>query len=658
VEKSKLNYFIYDLETLKNFFSFSGKFYGDGKMYSFEMSTRRNQRTELLTFLSYLQNSNIHMVGFNNLGFDYPIVHELLNQPYTFTYQTASNLAQQIIGSQKYGQTPFGIIPLRERIIPQIDLVKINHFDNKNRRTPLKSLQFAMRLPSVEDLPVPFDRDLTPEEMDLVLPYNFNDVRATEEFLRKCEHLIDMRKELLDNGVLTGDVLNFSDVKIGAEYLIKKIGRTKCFSGNKPIQTFRSSVAFKDIILQKISFRTEPFQAVLDWFNQQTVYSKMEVTPSLECKLAGLDFKFGLGGVHGSVENKKYVSSATHVIKDVDVSGMYVAVAIANGFAPEHLGKDFSVAYKQLQLDRGQYKKGTTMNATLKLAGNGAYGKSNDMFSCFYDPQYTFTVTANGQLQLLQLVEMLSLIPRLEIIQANTDGITVYMPREMEMYFNLWKDAWQVETGLKLEEVEYAKMWISDVNNYMALTTDGKTKTKGRYFFPKEWKEYDGIWNKDFSCLVVQKCTEQMLLNDWKPEVLVKCVTDPFDFMLRFKTPAGAKVYIGDQECSKTVRYYVSTSGKPMKKIAQPKGEHGAFKRKNSLSDAYFEKIMKEIGPGVWDERIHTSNKKKYEMVTTSIESGRLVKECNDASKFDWTDVDYDYYIQEIKKLYIGEKDV
>jgi hypothetical protein len=135
-------------------------------------------------------------------------------------------------------------------------------------------------------------------------------------------------------------------------------------------------------------------------------------------------------------------------------------------------------------------------------------------------------------------------------------------------------------------------------------------------------------------------------------------MTDPFDFMIRYETPGGAKVYIGDKECSKTVRYYVSTKGEPMKKIAEPKGELGTYKRKNSLSDAYFEKIMKEIGPGVWDERIHTSNKKKYEMVTTSIERGRLVKECNIASKFDWSDVDFDYYIQEINKLYIGDKNV
>lgn len=649
-----LKYYIYDLETLVNFFSFSGKFYGEKEIQTFEISSRKNQRSELLNWLSYLQNCNAHMVGFNNLGFDYPIIHELLNNVHTFTYTSAYNLCQQIIGSQSYGNTPFAQIPLRDRIIPQIDLVKINHFDNANKRTPLKSLQVAMRSESVEDMPVKIGVDLTHEQMDAVIKYNIHDVTETEAFLKKCLHLISMRQELLDTGVLTGDVLNFSDVKIGTEYLIKKIGRAKCFSGNKPIQTFRESVVFKDIILPKVYYRTEPFQKVLEWFKSQVIYIKADQElPKLEADLAGLKFHFGVGGVHASVESKRYESNATHVIKDIDVTGMYVSVAITNNFSPEHLGQDFSDAYKQLQSDRARYKKGTTMNAVLKLAGNGVFGNSDNPYSCFYDPKYPKQVTVNGQLQILQLVELLSLIPELDIIQANTDGITVYMPRDMEPFFNLWKKSWETDTGLNLEEVEYSKMFIRDVNNYMAITKEGKIKSKGAYWYPKSEQDYDGVWNKDFSNMVVQKVIEPVLVNGWKPEHVIKAMTDPFDFMIRYKTPSGATVFIGEKEMLKTVRYYVSVEGEPMKKISTPKGEVGSFKRKNSLKDEYFNKILSEIPKGTWDERIHTKNKSKYEQVETSIESGRLVKECNVASKFNWLDVDWEYYINEIKKLEI-----
>lgn len=655
--KLPFDLYIYDLETFRTCFLFVGKFVGASEIQVFEISRRRNQRVELLSWLSYLQNKGAQMLGFNTLNFDYPIIHNLLLEPYTFDELKAYVLAQKIIDSQSFGnggRNSFSI-GLRERIIPQIDLMKINHFDNRAKSTSLKSLQFAMRSQSVEDLPYAPDAELTDEQMDHLIAYGCHDVTETEVFAQKCMHLIEMRQELLDNGTLAGDVLNFSDVKIGTEYLIKKIGRGKCFvSGSNPRQTFRTEIPYRSLILPKVKFRTEPFENVHEWFKGQTLYVESDDKPKLETPLAGLPFVFGVGGVHASVENRKFESNRTHVIKDIDVSGMYVAVAIANGFAPEHLGRDFSDAYRQLQRDRAAYPKGSTMNAVLKLAGNGVYGNSNNKFSCFYDPKYTFSVTVNGQLQLLQLVEMISLLPGVEIIQANTDGITVYMPREIDLWFQMWKSEWEKETGLKLEEVPYTHMWIRDVNNYLARTVDGKMKRKGAYWYPTDDKEYEGWWNKDFSNIASIKAVEQVLLNGWKPEHVIRLISNPYDFMLRAKTPNGAKIYIGEKEMLKTVRYYVSTQGEPMKKVAKPKGELGGFKRKNSIKDSEYQKVLAEIGPGVWDERIHTKNRSVVAMATTSIQSGRLVRECNRAENFNWSNVDYDFYTAEIRKLIIG----
>ena len=93
-----------------------------------------------------------------------------------------------------------------------------------------------------------------------------------------------------------------------------------------------------------------------------------------------------------------------------------------------------------------------------------------------------------------------------------------------------------------------------------------------------------------------------------------------------------------------------------MKKIAPPTGEIGQYCRKNGLKDSYFNAILNEIGKNKWDERIHTKNKSIYKMRETSIETGWLVKECNVAKKFDWNDVNWDYYIEEAKKIIIGAK--
>ncbi len=183
-----------------------------------------------------------------------------------------------------------------------------------------------------------------------------------------------------------------------------------------------------------------------------------------------------------------------------------------------------------------------------------------------------------------------------------------------------------------------------------------KYKRKGAYWYPLNEAEYEGWWNKDFSNLASIMAAEKAMTHSWPLEAAIKLVTDPFDFMLRYKATGQSKLFIGDKEQLKTVRYYVSVSGQPMKKVSPPKGEIGQFKRKNSLKDAFFDAILKEIGPNVWDARIHTGNKSKYDTVTTSVQSGWKVKECNLAKNFDWTDVDWNYYTDEAKKIIIGSK--
>jgi len=650
-------HYIWDLETFPNCFLFSGKFEDAPEVQTFEMSFRMNQRSEILSWVSYVQNTGAYMTGFNNIGFDYEILHDLLTQPYTFTELHAYNKAQQIITTNARG---FGGVRPNDRIIPQVDLYKINHFDNPAKATGLKALEFAMRMDSVEDMPVEPGTYLTSEQIDQLRHYNVHDLVATELFLKKNKGFIAIRKELLDNGIITGDVLNYSDVKIGTEYLIKKIGRAKCFvSGSKPKQTLRDRVEFKSIILPKVSFRTPHFQAVCDWFREQTVWIGGENKIALETQLAGLPFHFGLGGVHASVKSKAYATSETHAILDVDVAGMYPAVADVNGFCPEHLGDDFVKAYRQLRLDRNQYAKGTSMNLVLKLAGNGASGNFENMYSPLYDPKCAYSVRINGQLLLIMLAELLSLVPGVEMIQANTDGITAYVPKNLIDFWNLWCNEWEAITGLKLEHNEYDRMFIRDVNNYIAIDTKGKIKRKGAYWYPITEDDYQGSsgsnWNKNFSNIASQKAAEYVMVDGMDIEAATRCLSNPFDFMLRYKTTGGAKLYIGDTPQLKTVRYYVSKSGGAMKKVSTPKGEIGAWKRRNGLKDSEFEKILATIPAGAWDERIHTKNKSRYEMVSTSVESGWKVKQCNHIRDFDWNDVDYDYYVEEAKKLVIDE---
>lgn len=653
----KRNYYIHDLEVYPNIFTFCGKFRGVNEYQLFEISDRKNDSQGLWNFLSYLKSLGIEMVGFNNLGYDYFFIHEFFTNPHTFTYEKAFQISQKIINS--FRGRGIKRIGWQNRVIPQIDIYKTCHFDNAAKRTSLKALQFAMRSESLEDLP--FDiRPLNNQEKDQLCSYNVHDVVETEKFFNKNEHAIDMRREYIEDGILYGDVLNYSDVKIGSEYLINRIGKYKCYAGGKPRQTFRTLIEFRKIILPKIQFRTDTFQYVVDWFKQQSynVAIKGAERPKLTRNLAGLEFHFGIGGVHASADNKVFHTDADYQIIDIDVAGMYPAVAIANKFAPEHLGEVFVEAYTQVKKDRAKYPKGTPRNAALKLAGNGAYGNSNNPYSPFYDPQFTFTITVNGQLQILQLVEMVDLLPHCELIQGNTDGITVRIRKDMIPLFNMWCKVWEQETGLVLEEVLYNRMWIRDVNNYIAETMEGKLKRKGAYWYPTNEKEYDGWWNKDFSNHASIIAAERYMTEGVPIEYTIRLITNPYDFMLRYKCPRGSELFIGDKKQLKTVRYFVSINGDKMKKVSPPKGELGQFKRKNGLKDDFFNAVMEQIGKDRWDERIHTKNKSKYETRTTSVQSGWLVSECNHVNNFDWNSVNYDYYIEEAKKLIIGENNV
>ena len=619
----------------------------------FEISDRRNDLHALTNHLAYLRSiGNVEMIGFNNIGYDYFLIHELMLNPYTFDYNKAYQISQTIIVGNGFGHLSY-----KERLIAQIDMMKVCHFDNEAKRTSLKALQFAMRSDSLEDLPFKI-RALNDQEKDVLRSYNLHDVTETEKFFNLHEHHVDMRREYLTDGVLQGDVLNYSDVKIGTEYLISRIGRHKCYAGGKPRQTRRLEIDFSKIILPKIYFRTEVFNNVFDWFKSQKIFIAKDERPKLETHLAGLEFHFGVGGVHASAENKIFHSDDEYQIIDIDVSGMYVAVAVANKFAPEHLGESFTNAYTAIKDDRARYAKGSSRNAALKLAGNGAYGNSNNPFSPLYDPQYTFSVTVNGQLQILQLVELIDLLPDCELIQANTDGITVRIKKENEHWFKFWCDEWEKMTGLVLEYVYYKRMWIRDVNNYISEKMNGELKSKGAYWYPKTIKDYEGWYNKDFSNLASIVAAEKAMTHSWPVEVAIKLVTDPFDFMLRYKATGESRLFIGDQEQLKTVRYYVSASGQPMKKVSPPKGELGEYKRANGLKDDFFNSVIKEIGKGVWDARIHTKNKSKYEIRETSVQSGWKVRECNKASDFNWNEVDWNFYIEEAKKIIIGANNV
>lgn len=342
------------------------------------------------------------------------------------------------------------------------------------------------------------------------------------------------------------------------------------------------------------------------------------VADCLNVLAGGLKIDFGVGGIHASLDSKIARENKSYMIRDADVSSMYPNIAIANRIYPAHLGENFCDIYQDVYEQRKSYPKGSAENAMLKLALNSVYGDSNNKFSVFYDPMYTMKITINGQLSLLLLAEKLLEIKGLKLIQLNTDGITVAMLRDTEDQYNKVCEEWQKQVGLQLEYADYSKMIIRDVNNYIAVYTDGKLKRKGAY-------QYEGLgWHQDQGCLIVPMAAEaQMLKGIPVREFISEHLNDPenrWNFLLRTKVPRSSKLVMllddGTEVQQQNVcRYYISKTGGKLIKI------------------------MPALEGGTEDRRL-------------SIDSNWKVRICNEMLD-ELDDIDVEYYAQEAEKLLI-----
>ena len=118
--------YIYDLETYNNFFLATFKIANEDKWFEFEISDRINDIDKLRKFLKLKPAS----IGYNNINFDYPVLHNtILKNNKNWTANEIYLEVQKIIESE------YSAIKDWDVKIPQLDLFKIWHYDNKNKRT-------------------------------------------------------------------------------------------------------------------------------------------------------------------------------------------------------------------------------------------------------------------------------------------------------------------------------------------------------------------------------------------------------------------------------------------------------------------------------------------------------------------------------------------
>ena len=214
-------YEVYDIETLSNLFTYTGFDAKTKTWYQFVISKWRND-SELL--YQHLFRDKICQIGFNNDNFDYPVIHNFINNYTDYKNLDGQEIAQRLYKkAQEIIEQEFSTIADKNKFILQIDLFKIWHYNNKARLTSLKDLEIAMNMENIEEMPIHHTQWCNESDIDMILSYNKNDVDATYRFflttLGKTEYSLykgkDKMKLRLDlKKKFNVNVLNMPDVYV------------------------------------------------------------------------------------------------------------------------------------------------------------------------------------------------------------------------------------------------------------------------------------------------------------------------------------------------------------------------------------------------------------------------------------------------------------
>ncbi len=587
-----MNILIYDIETMQELFLIGIYNPDTQQWYEFQVSRNINQLDAFHRFTE--EHADYYWVGYNNLRFDSQIVEWVLRNHGDWydlsALEVCAKIAQKaadVIHDANYDVFP----EYREEwlTLKQIDLFRVNHYDNKNRRVSLKRLEFEMDLPNIEEMPIHHTKtDMTDEEIQLTVDYCRNDIYATYEFylvtigqtdhpLYKGNNQIELRQDIYNEFDIP--CLNYSDSKIGDEMIKKYYCQEKNISyGDLPKKGyFRKQVRAKDCIAHYVDFQTPELQAFLKHVKKQI----FTLTDDFKESLVFMDntYTFAKGGLHTENKPKIFEADEENIIVDWDVSSYYPAIIINNNRFPQHLGAEFLRGYKQMFNKRLELKplakkdrKIKGIVGALKLAVNSVYGKSSDMQSWIYDRQLTMFTTITGELSLLMLIEAYELAG-IRVISANTDGVTILVKNasfDTMTAINKW---WMDVTQYELERTDYQKIIFSTVNDYLAIKTDGEIKKKGDFLTDFEL-------HKNKSARIVPIALERYFVNDVPVADTIHNHTNIYDFCLRQKASKDFH-YEGIANGKKTVynkliRYYVSNKGEKLLKVKNPECQSNA----------------------------------------------------------------------------------
>lgn len=555
----------YDVESFPTFFCVTFMDDSSHEIVQFAVGCGRNQLGELKHFV--VSNIDNLFVGFNNLSYDNAVLRLMMssfsdkNLPsrvFELSGKLVSDLHRDDRDVKKYRYVPKWE---KDTIPATMDLMKIMRFGMLG--ISLKQVAINLMHERIQDLPYPYDYQVkTDDEVETIMEYNTNDVLITWKLFHRIQPEIKLREEL--GKLYNVDLSNADDSKIGnlvlAHYYEKEFGIDTRELKDK--RTKRQWVLLGECIPEAIQFQTEEMKNLRQMIANKTVFPP-KYKFEHELKFRGTSYSLGVGGIHSMEGGCKFEETEDTKIISCDIGSMYPTCIIINDIYPEHLGHQFVDVLSMLTAERLAAKKTNKVKADgLKITVNGLFGKLNSDTFWLEDAKAMLRVTVAGQLYILMLVEALELAG-IHCISANTDGIECLVKRDMEeTYYSICKE-WEDKTGFKLEFVEFKKYVKRDVNNYIAITTEEKVKTKGAFISDIELK-------KGYKHPIVPKAVNEYFINGTPVEETIFGCKDIMQFCISQKTGKDFHMELatitGTQKLQKNNRFFISHANSRLQK--------------------------------------------------------------------------------------------
>lgn len=211
------------------------------------------------------------------------------------------------------------------------------------------------------------------------------------------------------------------------------------------------------------------------------------------------------GGIHSTLilptngKNVAVYAEATeeYGLYNIDLSGCHPSVMLYAGAMPRSIRR--VARFEDTVQGRRKLKfvpksTWTPAEATFvrgsKLIHNTTYGAAGNDKLPLYDDYMRSKVCRVSQLVIIAVaMDLYNIAPTLiKILQTNTDGILLYMPRRYLAEAQRRIALFEAATNFAFSLDEDDRVWQFNVNNYIAIDIDGNDKRKGKTFVTSIWQ--------------------------------------------------------------------------------------------------------------------------------------------------------------------------